>query len=124
MQIENLQVWQKARILNTKVYQLCERFPLKEKYNLTDQLIRASSSVVANIAEGFGRYNLQERIQFLRISRGSLYEVKSHLYLSMDAKYITEVELDSILVLIEEIAKMLNSLISKTNEFKERKELK
>jgi hypothetical protein len=53
--------------------------PQTEKYNLDNQIRRAAVSITANIAEGYGRYHYLRRIQFYRISRGSLYELKDHL---------------------------------------------
>jgi four helix bundle protein len=60
------------------------KLPEAEKYNLTNQIIRSSRSVTANIAEGFGRYHFQENIQFCRQARGSLVETLDHLYCCLD----------------------------------------
>jgi len=86
---EELEVYKKARELKIKIYELVKHFPAEEKYRLVDQLIRASRSVTANIAEGFGRFHYQENIQFCRHSRGSLFEIIDHLICSLDEKYIT-----------------------------------
>ncbi|MCY7362739.1 MAG: four helix bundle protein [Ignavibacteria bacterium] len=43
-----------------------------------------------NIAEGYGRFHYQENIQFLRVSRGSLYECIDHLYCAIDIGYIDQ----------------------------------
>jgi len=86
---EELEVYKKARELKIKISELVKHFPAEEKYRLVDQLIRASRSVTANIAEGFGRFHYQENIQFCRHSRGSLFEIIDHLICSLDEKYIT-----------------------------------
>ena len=87
--LEELEVYKKARELRIKISELVKHFPAEEKYRLVDQLIRASKSVTANIAEGFGRFHYQENIQFCRHSRGSLFEIIDHLICSLDEKYIT-----------------------------------
>lgn len=116
--LEDLKVWQKAREFNKKIYELTSTFPSMERTNLTIQLRRASSSVCANIAEGFGRYHFQESMQFYRTARGSLSEIKSHLLLSLDQKYVTKPQLDKVFLMMDEIAKMLNGLIGKTKTYR------
>jgi len=66
---EDLRVWRQCRELRRKVSSLVRRFPRSEQYRLVDQLLRASRSVTANIAEGYGRYHYQENIQFCRQAR-------------------------------------------------------
>jgi four helix bundle protein len=68
---EELDCWKKATALRRRLSTIVKKFPADEKYRLADQIIRASRSVTANIAEGFGRYHYQEYIQFCRQSRGS-----------------------------------------------------
>lgn len=63
--IENLECWKSARILRNTISNLVKRFPVDEKYRLTDQMYRASRSVTNNIAEGYGRFYYQENIQFV-----------------------------------------------------------
>ena len=86
---EDLEVWQLARDFRKKITTLVKTFPAEERYRLTDQMIRATRSVAANIAEGYGRYHYQENIQFCRQSRGSLYETIDHLTVALDEGYIT-----------------------------------
>ena len=81
---QDLDVWKLARVLRKQVYKLVEILPDLEKYNLQSQLQRASVSVTANIAEGYGRFHYQENIQFCRIARGSLYEIQDHLICCKD----------------------------------------
>jgi four helix bundle protein len=84
----DLEVWQKCREIRTKVWNRCKSFPSEEKYRLTDQMIRASRSTTANIAEGYGRFHYQENIQFCRQSRGSLYELIDHLLVAEECEYL------------------------------------
>lgn len=116
--IEDLIVWQKARLLNNRIYSLTKSFPSSERNNLISQLRRAVASICANIAEGFGRYHFQESIQFYRTARGSLSEVKSHLYIALDQGYISQEDLRDTFSLVDEIGKMLNGLINSTKTYR------
>ena len=73
---KELIIWQKSMVLVSKVYSLTKKFPNDEKYGLVSQLNRASVSIPANIAEGWGRESRKNFVQFLRISRGSLFELE------------------------------------------------
>ncbi|WP_395079690.1 four helix bundle protein [Gracilimonas sp.] len=64
------------------------------------------------MAEGYGRYHFQEGIQYYRISRGSLYELKDHLISCYDLKYVNRQILDKGLPLIEEAKKLVNGFIN------------
>jgi four helix bundle protein len=79
---QDLRVWQDAMSLTEACYLLTKKFPREETLGLTSQIRRASSSIAANIAEGYGRENTRPFIQFLRISQGSLKELETHLLLS------------------------------------------
>ncbi len=115
---EDLLVWQKARILANIVYRLTTDFPSSEKYGLVDQIRRCAVSVSANIAEGFSRYHLKESLMFYRNARGSLTELKSHFYIAFDQKYLDKKKLDTLFDNIDEVGKMLNGLINKTDSFR------
>lgn len=97
--------------MRNEISQMTKSFPKDEKFKLIDQMIRASRSVTANIAEGYGRYHYQENIQFCRHSRGSLTELQDHLTVATDEKYIsedTQIEYNN---KIEECIRMLNGYI-------------
>ena len=85
----DLKCWKEGVALRKMARPILNRFPTDEKYRLTDQLIRALRSVTNNIAEGFGRYNYQENIQFCRISRGSLTEIQDHFIIALEENYVT-----------------------------------
>ena len=96
------------------IYELTKTFPDDERFGLTSQMRRCSVSIPSNIAEGWGRLSRKNYIQFLRISRGSLYELETQILITKQLKYINDSE--SIESLIIEISKMLNSLIRKLDE--------
>ncbi|MCK4716295.1 MAG: four helix bundle protein [Candidatus Marinimicrobia bacterium] len=86
--------------------------PVEEKYNLESQIRRAAVSITANIAAGYGRYHYQEGIQFYRISRGSLFELKDHLISCFDFGYINKDLLEEGKELIETAKISLNGYIN------------
>ncbi len=78
---EDIQAWQKARQVTRLIYQLSAEGHFAKDYGLRDQIQRASVSIMANIAEGFGRRSDKEFANFLNIAHGSASEVQSHLYI-------------------------------------------
>lgn len=88
-------------------------YPKSEIYGLTSQMRRSAVSVAANIAEGYGRHSTQDYIRFLRISRGSLFELQTLLDISENLKLIKNDQYNLLYELSFEIEKMLNTLISK-----------
>ncbi len=74
---EDLECYKLALSVMREAYQVAQRLPPEEKYNLADQLRRAAVSVTLNIAEGYGRYHYLDSLRFFYIARGSLDEVLS-----------------------------------------------
>ena len=99
------------------IYKLLRKFPTEERFALCDQLRRAAISITSNIAEGMGRFSDKEKIHFLEIAFGSLYETMSQIELALVFNYITQEEFDDLEKNVVEIAKMLsglrNSIMSK-----------
>jgi len=75
---KDLDAWENAMQLVKEVYLLTKKFPKEEMYALTSQAKRAAVSVPSNIAEGLGRQYKKDTLQFLHISRGSLYELETY----------------------------------------------
>ena len=110
---QDLEVWKKAMELVTDIYKVSQTFPKEELYGMTNQLRRASVSVPANIAEGWGRGTTNGYIQFLRIARGSLLEVETLTTISHNLGYVNAQDLqEQISQKIVEISKMINALIN------------
>lgn len=107
-----LQAWKKVRKVKLYFYNsILPKLPEQEKYGLNTQIRRASVSATANITEGYGRFHYQEGIQFYRISRGSLYELKDHLISCLDFNYISKNLFEEGANLIEEAKITLNGYI-------------
>ena len=108
-----LKIWEKAHLLTLKIYKLTEQFPREELYGLTSQIRRACVSIPTNIAEGCVRSSDADFSRFLYIALGSTSELEYLILLSMDLMYIKNelyIELNSD---INEIKKMLISMIQK-----------
>jgi four helix bundle protein len=84
---QELLVWQKAHQLVLAVYRLTDAFPKHELFALTSQLRRAAVSIPANVAEGFRRRGLKDKIRFFNIAEGSLEEVQYYFILAKDLGY-------------------------------------
>jgi four helix bundle protein len=87
---EDLEAWQRARMLTRAVYECSKSREFYIDYGLRDQIRRAAVSVMSNIAEGFERGGKREFLQFLAISKASVGEVEAQLYVALDQAYITE----------------------------------
>ena len=104
---KNIKVWQKAHNLVLEIYRITKEFPSSERYGLTSQLRRSASSIATNIVEGYKRKSDKEFAYFLNIANSSLEETKYHLLLACDLKYLPESKYDQLLLLAEEVGKML-----------------
>lgn len=87
---EDIEGWQIGRILTRRLYALTSKPPFSRDFGLKDQILRASGSIMHNIAEGFDSGTNPEFIKFLRYSRRSCTEVQSQLYIALDQNYITK----------------------------------
>ena len=86
---EDIESWKKARELTKLIYQHSKRGEFARDFGLRDQIRRASTSIMSNIAEGFERGGDKEFIQFLSTAKGSCGEVRSQLYVALDQEYMT-----------------------------------
>ncbi len=109
---EDLKVWQKSRILCQEIFDLITNGKFVRDFALIDQINRSSGSVMDNIVEGFGRMGNREFTNFLTYSYGSVLECKSQIYRAFDRNYISNEKMEELFILIEEIKKMINALIT------------
>ena len=110
---KDLIVWQKGIEIVSDVYKATKKFPKDELYCLTSQIRRSAISIPANIAEGWGRGTTKNYIQFLEISRGSLFELNTLIIISYNQEYIDKATCDEIENRLNEIGRMINALITK-----------
>ena len=93
---EELGVWQEARELVKQVYAVTGAKAFRRDFGLRDQMTRAATSTMSNIAEGFERASRKEFIQFLNIAKGSKGEVRSQLYVAFDQEYLDAVKFEEL----------------------------
>jgi four helix bundle protein len=116
---ENLKVYQESLRLATQIREATNYAP-KGTADTVDQLRRASASIPANLAEGCGRWHLNDRKQFFWIARGSANECVPQLKLAWEQKIITQESYYQFRNSIEVIAKMISSLITSSIAHKKR----
>ncbi len=109
---QQLEAWQEAHKLVLMVYQVTKGFPGEERYGLVAQMRRAAVSIPANIAEGFKRRGIQDKVRFYNIAEGSLEELKYFFILSKDLGYLTSS--DDLMAQSETVGRLLNGLIAST----------
>lgn len=106
----DLTVWQRAHELTLATYRLTEKFPRSEQFGIVSQLRRATASVSANIAEGFGRRTTNELLRCLQISRGELEESRYFLMLSRDLGHISPAEFGEMNNRCDSVGQLINAL--------------
>jgi len=109
---EALEVWKEARKLRAMVIDFCKNISKEEKFRLVDQIKRASRSITANIAEGYGRFHYADNLRFCRTARGSLHETWDHFTVAFDETYITKDALTLYRTQYEKVLKLLNGYIN------------
>ena len=108
---EDLECWQEARKLVNMVYTVTRNDEFKKDLRLSGQIQAASTSIMANIAEGFIRRSNREFTQFLFIATSSAAEVQSHLYIALDQGYIDQRQFDKIYDQANKTAMIISGLI-------------
>ena len=79
MTFEDLESWKSARQLTRETYTLTRKDEMARDFGLRGQIQRAAVSIMSNVAEGFERFHIQEKLQFYNVARGSSAEVRSLL---------------------------------------------
>ena len=120
---EDLQAWQKARVLNRGVFEFTELSANRMDLSFKRQIRKASLSVMSNVAEGFDRGGDKEFIQFLYHAKGSCAEVRSQLHAAQDMKHLDSETFIQLKELAEETSRVIQGLIRylKQSELKGRK---
>jgi len=104
---EDILGWQKARRVSGAIYELTNQGIFAKDFGLRDQIRRSSVSIMANIAEGFGRRSDKEFANFLNYAHGSVAETQSHLYVALDLAYHSQEQFGTTYQMLDETSRML-----------------
>ena len=107
---EDLIAWQKARTLTARIYEITEQGRFGRDYGLKDQIRRAAVSVMSNIAEGFERARPSEFHQFLSVAKASCAELRSQLYVALDARYMSDEAFHDLMSMAIEVGRIVGGL--------------
>lgn len=116
---EDLKAWQLARRLMNECHQVADGLPAKERYDLASQIRRSSKSVMANIAESYGRYHYLDRLRFLYFARGSLNETINHVITASDLGFFDAPRAKALYELGREAERTLNGFFNHVRRQKE-----
>ena len=107
---EDLQIWQRSRVLTNEIYDAFEQI---RDFEFRNQIQSAAVSVMNNIAEGFERRTKKDFAHFLDLSKGSSGEVRSMLYLAEDRRYIDKSASERLRSEYKDLSKSIGALASK-----------
>ena len=113
----DLIVWQEGHKLVLLVYTYTRQFPKEETYSLTDQMRRSVSSITSNIAEGFGRHTMKDKVHFYYLAHGSLTELKNQIMIARDVGYVKNSDCMSLKENADLVHRLLQGLITKSKSF-------
>lgn len=108
---EDLNIWRTSLRLTKQIYDLSARDKFAKDFGLRDQIRRAIVSVSSNIVEGFEKNNNNEFARFLRMSKGSVGEVRNQLYVAATIGYISDRDCKRVNGELEELAKQIGAFI-------------
>lgn len=106
-------VWELGHEITLDIYKLSNQFPKDERFGITSQVRRCSSSVPANIAERCGRETEKEFKRFLVIANGSATELEYFLILITDLEIADKDSIERLVEKVDKLKRSLNSLINK-----------
>jgi len=107
---EDIKAWQKAREATREVYKQTLKTTFARDFGLRDQIQRSAVSVMANIAEGFGRHSDKEFANFLNVAHASISESQSHLYVALDLGYANQDDFTRLYGMFDEVSRMTMAL--------------
>jgi four helix bundle protein len=116
VKFEDLSIWKLSIRITKLIYDISSNSKFSKDFGLKDQIRRAAISISSNIVEGFEKNNNNEFIRYLKISKGSVGEVRNQLFISKKINYITVEEFNQINNLLVDLANQIGSFISYLNK--------
>jgi four helix bundle protein len=117
---EDLIAWQKARALTRNIYNFTGQGNFSKDFGLKDQIRRAAVSIMSNIAEGFERGKPSEFHQVLSTAKASCAELRSQLYVALDAEYVSEDSFNQLMQRATEVGRIIGGLRSAVERKRDR----
>lgn len=105
---QSLFVWKKSIELVRKTYRIIGRMPTEERFNLTDQLRRAATSIPANIAEGSSKHTIKERRRYINMAYSSAQELENHLIVTHECSMMHDVDFNDVSKTMRDVLRLLN----------------
>lgn len=109
---EDINAWQEARKLTNMIYDATKHKNFAKDFGLRDQIRRATTSIMSNIAEGYESQSKDDFVRFLYYAKRSAGEVRSQLYVARDQKYLDVKEYEFLFGQAEICVKMISKFIS------------
>ena len=120
VQISDTQMWKDALEVSVDVYKLTFKVPFKNDFVMVGQIRRSALSINSNMSEGFDRNGNKQFIQFLKISKASLEELRTQLLISYRIEYLSQEEFENLDSRLSSVSKQIGGFIKylKENEKK------
>lgn len=112
----DIKAWQASRELTRNIYRCVGLFPASEQYGLTSQMKRAAISIASNIAEGFRRDTMKDKLRFYVMAHGSLTELQCQIILAHDLLFIDTGEASKLATMTDDTDRLLTGLIRASKE--------
>lgn len=119
---EDLGIWKLSLKITKEIYDLTSKKEFSRDFGLRDQIRRAIISVSSNIVEGFEKSNNNEFIRFLKISKGSVGEVRNQLRIALVVGYIAKDEFEKTNKDLEDLAGQVGGFVQYLEKKRKNKE--
>jgi len=107
IRFEDIEAWQTARELTRMVYEITKHGEFARDHGLSDQMQRASVSIMSNIAEGFESRTQPLFIDYLGRAKASAGELRAQTYISMDIGYLNQIEFSQVYELCDKCSRQI-----------------
>jgi four helix bundle protein len=114
-QFEDLAAWQKARALTRTIYEVTRGESFAQDYALSSQMRHSAIAIMSCIGEGFERRGQNEYLQYMFTARMNCAELRSQLYVGLDAGFFEQAQFQQVFLMINELARILGEMLNASN---------
>jgi len=119
---EDLDIWRESIGFAKEIYHITSKGKFNKDFSFKDQIRRAIISISSNIAEGFERNNNNEFRRFLIISKGSIGEARTQLYIALKIDYISQEQFNDLNRKLQDLSKKIGGFVNYLKQKKEKGE--